>query len=402
MNYKLRIILPILFAAIGISISGNHIAEAKDAIWSKTFSNNFYYYSERFPIESGGKGLGNPNVTIRYHALIKNAADGKYVADGSTIPVGTKLLFERVSSVDEDITWNGTGYSSDTPYGHFIPNAGGPVVDCNPGEKMGSVTSPNGSKFDPYVVFSAHPPSHSISHAGTAVLSCNADNTECTVTSPGTIQTTFNIRDTTGKFYYRYYDYRSGKVESNNFKLIPGCYGNNIPMSLTPTKNGNPGAPFIMNIPSQAISYKFNAVQPNRAPAKPVCSTSPANGTVDTQYTIKAQASDPDGDGLRYEFAFEGNTQATVYVPSTGYARSGAEQSILKQWASEGTKKVQVRAIDASGAQSEWGACDVSVGARARPKVQLFIGPLGKCEAGKEVTVLKNEKVSLCWKVNVE
>ncbi|MBI2888956.1 MAG: hypothetical protein HYY10_03480, partial [Candidatus Liptonbacteria bacterium] len=99
----------------------------------------------------------------------------------------------------------------------------------------------------------------------------------------------------------------------------------------------------------------------NNPPATPSCEVSPAEGPTTTSFSIKAKSTDPDGDTLKYEFAFDGNFSLPVTKPSSGYVQSGAEQSTTKQWTTEGAKQIQIRAIDLKGAASGWASCSASV-----------------------------------------
>ncbi len=74
--------------------------------------------------------MSNPNVSITYHAQAVNADTGEMLACGSTVPKGTKVRYEFVPHVSEDIYWFATGYALDSPYGDWGVSTVAPPVSC--------------------------------------------------------------------------------------------------------------------------------------------------------------------------------------------------------------------------------------------------------------------------------
>lgn len=99
--------------------------------------------------------------------------------------------------------------------------------------------------------------------------------------------------------------------------------------------------------------------RPPETPKKP---TGPGTGTVGIPYYYTTQATDPDGDDVRYTFDWgDGNTSETVLV-SSGIP---AQKSHI--WGSAKTYKVRAKATDINGASSGWSSALVVTISQRRP-----------------------------------
>src|SRR5574343_1938021 len=129
---KIKSEMMIVFLIIITSLfSVPNTTHAKTTSWNQTFSDNLEYFWN-----NGGKdgsksgwvsGLGSRNITVQYSADILYS-DGSKVEDGATVPVGTILTLKFNPHRYKDISWFGTGYSSDSPYGQWRANAEPPPV----------------------------------------------------------------------------------------------------------------------------------------------------------------------------------------------------------------------------------------------------------------------------------
>jgi len=101
--------------------------DAKNITISTTTNETLYYNWNRWAISPGNsyynfgytEGLKSTSVSVTLGAKVINFETGEEVLDGASVPVGTKLLFERRPLQREDISWFGTGYSQDSPYGYW-------------------------------------------------------------------------------------------------------------------------------------------------------------------------------------------------------------------------------------------------------------------------------------------
>jgi hypothetical protein len=92
----------------------------------------------------------------------------------------------------------------------------------------------------------------------------------------------------------------------------------------------------------------------DQPPATPTV-TGPARGRIGVSYLYKFVSTDPDGDMIYYRVDW-GDNNTTAWL---GPYESGAEASTRHQWSEKGTYIVRVKAKDASGIESNWGALQV-------------------------------------------
>ncbi len=361
-------VLIVLGAAIFIAPDP---VEAKGVTWSTSVNGWLAAYWDWDAVDSGkkggwGEGLQNPTISISYVASVKDAVTGASIVDGATVPVGTKMKFVPKKYEDTDISWFGTGYSGDSPYGHWkasaaVPNAN---ITCDSADFVTKYKNTSGSNtnwyWDVYIPFSVNPPTPTYVFSGSAGLSCSGDS--CTVTSPGTILASILFPSTQGKYYYRYYDYRS---DSSVSYRSAGCYGNNVAMrfatscnpssigySGTSTCSGQASSDYILSVPQQTVTYNFNVANASNPPVAPTVIGN--GGMVDSSLPFTATSTDPDEDTLRYGFDWDKDGSVDQWMPANGYVASGTPQTASYSWITEGNKAFQVLAEDVNGVRSSW------------------------------------------------
>jgi len=123
----LTISLLYTFIACGFFLTAPSTAHADiSTTWSTTIPQTLYYSWNRFweesPIYSLGwdEALGaNTEVNVTYRANVINYETGQEITNGETVPVGTWLIFQREEPETGDVSWFGTGYTDDSPYGYL-------------------------------------------------------------------------------------------------------------------------------------------------------------------------------------------------------------------------------------------------------------------------------------------
>lgn len=361
--------------------------------------------------------LQNPNITITYGGDVYNRDTGSVITPGSIVGVGTRLEFRPKAFEDTDIYWFGTGFSSDSPYGHwqtgaiFPPESDvlytGPTyssleqywADQYPGpgqtesaqEKEESqcldqdyvaTVNTGVSTVEVYIPLSVTAPTVTVTHGGTAVLSCDGTNRLCTVTSAGTINSSFVFGATTGKFYYRYNDNRFGGsniawffdgFSESSFALNnPYCTGNTIALrtltggtAYSYTWGTNLPAvgssAYTLSVPQRTIAFAATAAVTNQPPAVPTIS-GPTTGVTNTSYTFTFTAIDPNSDTVRYGIDWDNNGTVNQWIPSSGYVASGQSQSTTRSWGSVGTYTFRALAQDSNGSSSGWRTHTITIG----------------------------------------
>lgn len=291
-------------------------SEVEAVTWSKNFGS--------FALPCNGEAHG-AQVSISYNGSIINNSTAALIPSGSTIPVGTQFTLTPNAFGNTDISWSATGFSLDTPYGVWAPNAVG-------------YSNIGGAAVKAKVIVSK--PTVTFSHGGTAGLSCNPAGNVCTVTSSGTISLTISFSATAGNFYFLNLDSRPGSP----------TFGAYCPYTL----------PFATTLKS--VSFNLNAVQPNLPPLAP--SVVPVVGN--TNLASEPQSftfltTDPDGNQIRYGIDWGNDGSVDVWAPAVGRVNSGIPQVGTKSWANPGTYTIKVLAEDSTGAQSAWTSYDVTI-----------------------------------------
>lgn len=207
--------------------------EAKDVIVGGNSATDRTLYRSKYigddPDGLGLKALETPAWSVQYIATVKvqrssgtssgigdvTSIDGGLLSDGAKVSIGDTLTFTPERGT---ITWNGTGYMIDSPYGQWIEDAEAPPVQCLAKDHAGTSA---------YIPFSVHPDRMRVRQAGTAQLDCNPDKTVCTVKSTGTIVPVFSFDRTYGKFYFRTTSYGSCRAPNEDRALFVYCVNGN-------------------------------------------------------------------------------------------------------------------------------------------------------------------------------
>lgn len=388
--------MPVLFAMLfagALLFGGAGEAEAKSTSVQRTFLGGFYYqvtsssWTSTYP---WFLGLVNPSITGLYHANVYNEDTNALIPHNSSVPVGTRLRFETTLG---EISFSGTGKSSDTPFGVWKADAGfpdGPTYlynscawpggPCFPFRGAGCspqfLTTDNGF-YKIYTPLSVHPPIPTIfrDSASAARLSCSGN--VCTVSAPGAINTDFIFPETYGKFWYEY-----TTSPTNPNQGYPGCH---IPWDIVSMKfsenpelnyNNNPNFPAInpsgnpdsFSVPSATITYSLIATQSNALPASPDIKGSadmsvpaPLSGASGSPVAFHFLSTDPDTDTIRYGIDWDNNNSVDQWVPSSGYVNSGTSQTASRTWANPGVYTFKVLAQDSKGGDSGWRSHTITI-----------------------------------------
>ena len=356
------------------------MVEGKSVSWSTSSIPRLWYHWNwgGGPFSANGNtgwqpGLQpNASVQLDYNAVIKNADTGAIINDGATLPVGTKITYE-VTHNNSDVSWNGTGLSSDSPNGHWTANAEYPS-DSTAGDRVADSIQTGSSCLiyittvyqtaDVYVPFSIKIPSKAIAFSGTAAVNqINATTWE--ILSAGTVALSVNFSQTYGKFYYYYVttDYICPGGTFNNqvamtiessltqtCKIFPfignqcGYFGDANPPGSVPS--------YQLTVPQQSITFNLIAVSSNNNPNPPSL-TGPTTGSTNTNYPFTTQASDMDGDQVRYGIDWDNNNTVDEW---TAYVASNIAVNTNHQWATPGTYTLKALTQDSKSAVSGWSA----------------------------------------------
>lgn len=120
---------------------------------------------------------------------------------------------------------------------------------------------------------------------------------------------------------------------------------------------------------------------PNKPPGKATI-TGPATATTGSAPSYTAQASDPEGDPVKYQFTWGDPDVPDSWTP---WRSSGTSASQDVSWTEPGTKVVKVRARDTHGAYGDWGEQSVRVTSRPPSSPDKPNGP-GSGQIGYEDT----------------
>ncbi len=339
-------------------------------------------------------GLSNPDITIGYDVSVTNASNGQIISSGASVPTGTVVNFVFPAWTPQNITWFGTGYSADSPYGDWQASAPSSIT-CNPNDFIVNYNYQDASaglnlNFDVYVPLRVAPPARSLT--GTTGMSCGGPvvqgdgslKQQCTITGTGPLTPTFNYGATTGKFYYRYYDYRNSSQDG--YSYVAGCYGNNLPMTGgaisgfgQPTVSGGAAAwnsntiiksPYVLNVGAMVIPYALVGIASNNNPNAPTI-TGPASGLTSTSYGYGFTATDPDGDTIRYGVDWDNNGTVDELIPASGYISSGTQGTSNHSWGSAGTYTFEAQTQDSRGGLSGWTSKTVTITTPPAPVATL-------------------------------
>jgi hypothetical protein len=262
---------------VAVIIASCMVASAKSNSWSSgvvTTTLLYFWNCNNDPVCNTGRGwangLNNFNVSVTYEASMYR--NGTIIPDLTSVAVGDVISFTAPLSAT-DISWNGTGYTSDTPYGHWIADATAPAaVDLS--SDLVSTFPYYLNYTSVYVPLSVNPPTITYTHTGsTASLDCNGDTvadttpvgSSCTVLSPGTVLTQVRYASTYGKFYYKYLlrDSEGNQTGWNYFTGVPmretvPCSGPLYSGGWYSSYCSPTSSDYLLNIPEQTISFSVN------------------------------------------------------------------------------------------------------------------------------------------------
>ncbi len=322
------------------------------------------------------------SASVTYKAKLTNVATGVEILDASSIPVGTQIRIDRATStLTTDISWVGTGYSVDSPYGRWVASAGPLALACRSEDFAGSFTQAfvgateyiTSEGFDSYILLNVNPPTTSVV-SPSANLSCVSNL--CTVTAPGAVSVGLNFSSTNGKYYYRYYGDGEAGV---------GCHANNMPMRAGGNVSYNYGGfdyygcwgyaclssvpAYSLPIPTQTINFSLTAVGGNNAPIAPVVTPQPFTGVINVSYPFTFTATDPDNNTLRYQVDWNNDGLTDLLVPAATFVNSGTAQVASYTWTTAGVKLFKVRTEDNQGGISTWTNATATINLPIAPTV---------------------------------
>ena len=334
-------------------------------------------YGNQATIEGWARAVANPAINVSYKAKALLCTNASCTAtsplqSGNTIIEGSRLKLVNGAIKNTDISWAGTGYSNDSPYGHWANPNVGPSFGCEAGDYVGRALEPYPDLLlDVYIPLLINPPSRGIRRdpASTATLNCGnpvfnsvTKDTEkiCTVTSPGRLVIKFTNLATTGKFYYRYI-WASYGCTYNNFALQEALSVGYV-STVTPA-----GYAFVLNIPESVITYTFRVNPAQEPPSVPAIS-GPACAVSGQPVTFTIGPSiDPNGGEIRYGIDWIGpydtvgqSGRIESWAPESGNVQSGQSAQITKTYSQSGglseTHSLKALAQDATNRPSEWSA----------------------------------------------
>lgn len=307
--------------------------------------------------------LMSRNVSIEYNVRVVNETKGTQIACGSTVTKGDRLSFEFVPHHYTDISWNGVGYSNDTPYGDWIVSAGPPAGSphsCLPKDQVNEKM---------YVPLSVAPPTKSFT--GQENLGCGSLNggvMKCTPTEVGSNTIVFSFAPTSGSFYGR-----TIVVNNEIAGSTDDCLGSNSPMRTytvsgtdcrdqissgsqfrscqfaKPTSNA-----YTLPVPERSISCRINVIDTTGdPPASPTINATGGACVAGTPHTLSLRATDPDGDKVRFLIDWNNDGSVDAHAPSSGYADSNSVAFASRTFTA-GSKTVKVMAEDEEGLTSGW------------------------------------------------
>ncbi len=110
-----------------------------------------------------------------------------------------------------------------------------------------------------------------------------------------------------------------------------------------------------------ADAWLIKVASENQPPNAPTINGE-TNGKAGTEYEYTFNATDPDGDDVKYFIDWgDNNTEWTGYNPS------GTDVKVKHTWSDKGTYMIKAKAVDMYGAESDWGALEVEM-----PKNKAF------------------------------
>ena len=350
------------------------------AVWAKsetvtvTTSGGLYHkynggFSYDYRDSSGNEwhqGLYPSTAAITYNAEVEDAVTGEAFTNNEAIPIGTRIRVHQIDRQNTDISWFGTGYGFDSPYGRWIAEAAAPAVGCAPDGFVNDVhvvvkgAFGNTVKWHSarvYAYLSVNPPEPTVV-SPSENLSCTGN--VCTVTGLGPISVGLQFPETAGKFYFRYYVYDwwywrlAGPIEIPDFT----CITSNDPMRLAWSNND-----FILPVPTKTISFTFRSNEPSNPPTTPIITSRLSNTSfTDDRQVFAIESTDPDGDKIKYGIDWDNNGKVDLWIPGADlYEDSDVPVHAPRTWIDADTYIFKAIAQDENGAKSRWAAYTVTI-----------------------------------------
>ena len=281
------------------------------------------------PIDASGSNCissntlndGDPitwDVGAEYIVNAYDNSTNQIVNENATVPQGTQIRFDVVLE-NSQTSWFENGRSYDSPNGIWVDSFPAPVAGCLL-DLPGRPPSQN-------VYFKR--PTTNFNHSGSsASMSCNGNGSLCTVTGAGTLATSIDFSP--GSFVAHGSGvYMADPVAPAYWHPISG-----IGFPVTPV-----------------LTYPIQVAGPTNQPPSAPSLTGPTTGSTSVSYPYNTQASDPDGDTVRYGIDWDNNNTVDEW---TTYVASNTSVSTNHSWATAGSYTFKALAQDSNGASSGW------------------------------------------------
>lgn len=356
-------------------------AEAAGATWTQLFPGPWVNCRPALDNCSDWWSVDDPMVQINYYVTVSDA-QGTVLPPGSSVSQGSVVNLAFSPHRSEDVYWFSTGGSFGSPYGEWRGNAAAPPsISCS--EKDYVWTDVHGDRIHaPLVV---HPPEKSITRldnmtCGALAATGNGGyQMQCIADTLGPVSPVFNFGNTYGVFYFRIQvplgshfsgrmrwnrvvagGYECGYIGSDSLQGFDGVESIRREGIELPKGADYGESRFIgegrsqIDVPPQSVRYPLVVVA-NGTPLPPTVSSS-GNCTAGAAATYRVQATDPDGDRVRYGIDWNNNGVVDEWSPDSGYVDSGSERTISRTWSESGPHTFRVLAQDEGGATSAWSA----------------------------------------------
>lgn len=316
--------------------------------------------------------LQDPMVSVTYNIRVSEVdAAGNIVRvlpSGSVVPQNTRVLYEFMPHLYSDIYWFATGNTWDSPYGDWLSGASAPPASERCAPKNMYDEDPFGTIiFKIFAALSVNPPQKSVAVSAPSNPGCVQDglNKICTLNATETVTAQFTFDPTIGKFYPGFYSDNSvpkyAPLGVHRCSQASETYGTAREMERTAYDNQNTshqaGGSYTLDVPEQTLSHVLIVTEetPNvssNTPTAPVVSSAGSACLLDTPYTVQMNATDPNGDRIRYGIDWDNNGTVDQFVPPSGYVASGTTVTAARTYTTEGTKTIRVFAQDEGGLTS--------------------------------------------------
>lgn len=325
-------------------------------------------------------GITPGSASVTYRATLVDVATNVTIPSDTSVEVGTKIKVLHTPYQSTDIHWVGTGYSFDSPYGHWKANA--ERTAFNYGDFVGVDSSGNGCHGNTawiYVPFVVNPPVPAVVNPSSNV-SCNG--IICTVTAPGPVSVSMQFPATYGQFYFTYAATTFSKMRFCPVNIEhrhigdPGDNRPYWPMSADGSNNNSQHEPYKFIVPTQIIAFNLQAVNPSNPPKDPQVTPRVHNSRlIEEKQYFDLTTTEPDGEQVRYGVDWDNNGSPDYW---TGFVDAVASTPVRHIWITPGTYTFRVIAEDTSKARSHWVNANITIDKRP-PTVALG---LSDCPAG--------------------